>query len=178
MTFSQIARCVTVTVEEREFDFREELGISLSIPANAVGERESVKLFVLPAFSGPFATPDDIESVSPAYLIKADREIKFNRDITVEIQHCANLPTDSDCHDLVLMRANSVPLHRGPLFGPLYVFHEMKMNSVKFDNKPFGELKVDQFSLDLLMIGRKHQRRGSGEDGLNMLKSNSRGGMS
>lgn len=163
MTFSEIARSATITAEESKFDFKEELGMCLSIPENSISENESLELFVLPAFSGPFAGPEGLEPVSPAYLIKSDKEMQFTKDVTVQIQHNASLITEQDCEDLVCMRASSIPLHRGPLFGPLYIFHEVNRSKVKFslDDGPFGELKTNQFSL--FMIWRNLWRKLEGE---------------
>ena len=153
MTFFKIARSATITAEEKKIDFTKELGICLSIPKNSVNNDEQVKVFVHPAFSGPFAGPKDLEPVSPAYLIKTDNETHFQKDITVQIQHSANLLTEQDCDDLVFTRASLIPLQRGPLFGPLYVFHEVNRSKVRFsfDDGPFGEVKTNQFSLFMIM---------------------------
>lgn len=163
MMFSEIARSASITDEEAKFDFKEELGIYLSIAENSISEDENVELFVLPAFSGPFAGPEGLEPVSPAYLIKSDKEIRFKKDVTLQIQHNACVVTERDCEDLVFMRASSIPLQRGPLFGPLYVFHEVNRSKGMFslDDKQFGEVKTDQFSL--FMIWRNLWRKVEGE---------------
>jgi hypothetical protein len=163
MIFSEIARSVTITAKEGSVDFIKELGISLFIPANTVSEDESVEFFILPAFSGPFAYPDGLEPVSPVYLIRTDKETKFKRDITVQIQHTADLLTDQDCEDLVFTRASSIPVQRGPLFDLLYVFTKVEKSNVKFDLQkgPFAELKTNHFSL--FMVCRK-LRKNNGED--------------
>lgn len=169
MTFSEIARSATITADERKIDFEEELGISIFIPENSIPDEcigdkdEGIELFILPAFSGPFAGHEDLEPVSPAYLIKTNKELKFKRDITVRIKHNACLVTEQDCKDLVFMRADSTPLHRGPLFGPIYVFHELNRSKVRFslEDGPFGEVRINQFSL--FMIWRKLWRRVRGE---------------
>lgn len=118
-----------------------------------------MKVFIRPAFSGPFAGPKDLEPVSPAYLLKTNKEARFQNDITVQIQHNAHLSMEQDCEDLVFTRASLIPLQRGPLFGPLYVFHEVDRNKVQFnfDDGPFGEVKTHQFSLFMIMrrMGRK-----------------------
>lgn len=159
MTFFESIRGATITAEEIKLDFEQEVGVSLSIPENSIGEEENVEIFILPAFSGPYAGHEDFEPVSPAYLIKPNREIKFNRDITVRIQHNAKLETEQDCEDLVVMRASSIPVYRGPLFSPLYVFHEVNRSRVKFslDGGPFGEVTTNQFSM--FMVWRKLRRK-------------------
>lgn len=149
MQFFEAAKSANVTSQGGKLDFEEEIGISVSIPENAIGEEESVELFIQPVFSGPFAGREDMEPVSPAYLIKPSQGVEFKKDIAVRIQHNAVLDVEEDCEDLVFMRASSTPYYRGPLFGPLYVFHEVDPSRVTFSltNGQFGEFKTDQFSL-------------------------------
>lgn len=149
VSFYESARQVSITSEETTIDFENELGLSLSIPENAVDEGEIINLVVRPAFSGPFAGHEDMEPVSPAYLVRPSKEVSLKKDMVVRIQHNASLATMEDCQDLVFLTASFAPRHRESLFGPLYVFHNVIGKEARFDqdgNDRFGELQTNRFS--------------------------------
>lgn len=145
----------TLTFEEREINYEKEMGISIFIPENSVRVEETIGVVIQPSFSGTFAGPADLEPVSPAYLVKTEGEAQLQRDITVKIQHNASIETEEDCKDLFFLKASSSPSYRGPLFGPIYIFHEIDRSKVKFglESRQFGEAKVKDLSW--FMIWRK-----------------------
>ena len=49
-----------------KFDFKEELGMSATIPEGALEEGESVALSIQPSFSGPYSGYGDMEPGSLA----------------------------------------------------------------------------------------------------------------
>ena len=146
-------------------DFETEFGLSLSIPGNTVDDGETIDLIVRPAFSGPFAGPENMEPVSPAYLVKPSKEVSLKEDMVVRIQHSAASLPEGDSHDLEFLIASYSPQHRG-LFGPLYVFHKViGKEEGRFDQDDkgyFGELQTNRFSW--FMVWRKETRSSSGMD--------------
>lgn len=158
MVFFENPKKVTLTAQEQTVNLEEELGISLHIPEGAIDAKKPVDLIVQPSFSGSYAGPENLEPVSPAYLIHANKEINFKSDITIRLQHSASIQTSEDCEGLVFLTATCAPLYRGPLYGPLYVFHEADKKKVKFclEDGNFGEIQIDYFCW--LMIWREKKK--------------------
>lgn len=160
IVFYENPRLETLTAKETIIDHEEELGISISIPENSIGHEEIVEVVIQPSFSGAFAAPMSMEPVSPAYFIRARNDAKLEKDVTVRIQHYASIETEKDFKDLVFMRANSASSYWGPLFGSIYIFHEVDGKNVKFslENGQFGEVKTNHFSA--FMIWRRKKKKG------------------
>ena len=111
--FSEGTKRETITTKETNIDL-EEVGISLSIPENSLSSTDPPpKLEVQPCFSGPFVVPEDVELVSPAYIVKPSRKVVFEKDVLVKIWHHANLETEEDCEDMVFLSASTSPHVQG-----------------------------------------------------------------
>ena len=158
--FHETATREALTSEEKKLNYEKEMGISLHIPENAIGFNEATNIVIQPSFSGPFSGPAHLEPVSPAYLVKKEGEVQLQKEITVKIQHNANIETKEDCKDLFFLKADLHPSYRGPLFGPMYIFHVIDRNRVTFslDNPHFGEAIVNDLSW--FMIWRKSPKIG------------------
>lgn len=153
---SEPQRQETVSPDGGEIKLEKEIGVSLSISRNSVDIDED--LIIQPSFCGPFEMPDGIESASPAYLIKTANEVEFKKDVDVKLQHNADLRTEEDCKDMVLLQASSTPTYKGRDPSPVYEFEEIDGGSDTFSPLPgrrrFGSFKWRRFS-SYFKIGRK-----------------------
>jgi hypothetical protein len=109
--------------------------------------------------------PDGIESASPAYLITTANEVEFKKDVDVRLQHNADLQTQKDCHDMVLLQASSTPKYKGRHPSPIYEFEEFDGGGGEtFSTLPgkrrFGNFRWRRFS-SLFRIGRRQSGGGS-----------------
>lgn len=119
---------VTITSRGKEIDLEDEIGVSISIPRNSTISEEKIDLAT--SFSGVYEIPDEVEAVSPAYIIETDVEIKFSKDVEVKFQHAANLKSVDDCKDMVVLKA---ALQKGSSgSGAVSKFEEMNGSNVKF----------------------------------------------
>lgn len=143
-----------LTSEEATIDYEKEMGISISVPDNAVPAEKAIDMTILPSFFGPFAGPEGMEPVSPAYLVDIG-VTQLQRVITVKIQHNASIATGQDCSDLFFLGSKLSPSNRGPLFGTLYIFQRLGGSEVSSDTESmqFGEASIKESSW--LMIWRK-----------------------
>ena len=151
----------SVTSDEKTINL-EEVGASLTFPENSLPPTEPpVEVAIQPCFSGPFIMPDDIESRSPAYVIKPNRKVKFEKDIVLKIRHNANLQTEEDCKNMVFLSASSTPEYRGST--PVYVFKEITDTKGLFrpgQEKPLGEIHLRKLShFSIITIGIKLLKR-------------------
>lgn len=128
LSHSQPLRAVTITPRGKEIDLEDEIGISISIPRDAVAK--IAQLNIATSFSGAYETPGGMESVSPAYIIDG-KEVEFSKDVEVKLQHTANLETAEDCRDMVVMEACSTPTYSDST--PVYKFEELEGTKVEFD---------------------------------------------
>ena len=88
----------------------ENVGISMSIPENALPSTDPpLEVQIQPCFSGSWEVPENLELVSPAYIIKSSREVQFMNKVSVKIWHYANLETEEDCEDMVFLSASTTP---------------------------------------------------------------------
>ncbi len=143
---------LNVTPLESCVDLLRESGFSLSFPQDSLSSSDPpLEVSIQPCFSGPFELPDNIELVSPAYVIKHSRKVNFIKDVTLKIRHYANLQTDEDCKDMVFLTASSSPKFRDS--NPVYVFKEMKAANSSFkpnEEEPVGEIALRHFCISLL----------------------------
>ena len=150
---SEPQRRETVSLEGAEI---QDVGVSLSISRNSVIEDEG--LIIQTTFCGPFAMPAGVDSASPAYLIKTANEMEFKKDVDVKLQHNADLRTEEDCKDMVLLQASSTPTYKGRDPSPIYEFEEIDGGDGTFSPLPgrrrFGNFKWRRFS-SYFRIGRK-----------------------
>ena len=155
--FSEGVKKETITTTEKDISL-EEVGISLSIPKDAVSSTDPpVEIQIQPCFSGSWELPMGVELVSPAYIVKPNREVEFKKDVLVKIWHHANLESEEDCEDMMFLTARSTPEYRGTRL--VYVFREM--NGVKGSftprqEQPVGEIGLKHFCI--VGIGEKRRR--------------------
>ena len=146
--FSEGVKKESITSDEKTVNL-EEVGISLTFPENSLpSKKPPVEVAIEPCFSGPFIMPDGIESTSPAYVIKTNQKVKFEKYIVLKIQHNANLQTEEDCESMVFLSASSTPEYRGST--PVYVFKEITDTKGLFrpgQEKPLGEIQLNHFSI-------------------------------
>ena len=153
--FSEGIKKVAVTREEKTIDLVEDVGISLKFPENTLPSTDPpLEVAIQPCFSGSFVLPEDIALASPAYAITPNREVTFQKDLVVKIQHYANLQTEEDCEDMVFLLASSTPEYKGSI--PIYKFKEMKEAKRMFrpgQKQPLGEIQLKHFSI--IGVGKK-----------------------
>ena len=146
--FTEGVKKESITSDEKTINL-EEVGASLTFPENSLSSNEPpVEVAIQPCFSGSFIMPDDIESMSPAYVIKLNRKVKFEKDVLLKIRHNANLQTENDCENMVFLSASSTPEYRGS--SPVYVFKEITDTKKLFipgQEKPYGEIQLNHFSI-------------------------------
>lgn len=150
---SEPQRRETISLEGAEI---QDVGVSLSISRNSVVEDED--LIIQTTFCGPFEMPEGVESASPGYLIKTANEVEFRKDVDVKLQHNADLRTEEDCKQMVLLQASSTPTYKGRDPSPVYEFQEIDGGDGTFSPLPgrrrFGSFKQRKFS-SIFRIGRK-----------------------
>ena len=146
--FSEGVKKESIASAEKTINL-EKVGASLTFPENSLPPTEPpVEVAIEPCFSGSFIMPDGIESTSPAYVIKPNRKVKFEKDIVLKIRHNANLQTEEDCENMVFLSASSTPEYRGST--PVYVFKEITDKKGLFrpgQEKPLGEIQLNHFSI-------------------------------
>lgn len=125
----------------------------MSIPKDSVVKAEQVTLAT--AFSeGPQEIPDEVESVSPAYLIQAITTIEFSKDVLMKLQHVANLETAEDCEDMVVLQAGICPLHDGS--SAVHIYKQVEGTTVEFtENGQFGVIRLKSLFSTSYKIGKK-----------------------
>ena len=96
-------REVSITPRGKEINLEDEIGMSISIPRKAADKDEQIDLAT--SFSGAYKMPETVESVSPAYIIKTTEVIQFAKDVEVKFQHNANLETEEDRKDMVVLKS-------------------------------------------------------------------------
>ncbi len=140
----------------------EDIGISVTIPENLLSCTDSVNLSIRPCFHGPFLLPDDHVSASPAYLIKTNRKVPFQKDFTIRIHHHTRLQGEEDCNDMVFLSASATPEYRGA--HPVYTFKKIPEVKGTFRlGDQVGEISVRGFSF--IKAGkRKRERKGASSD--------------
>ena len=160
--FLEGAKRETVTMKEKIIDLQE-VGISLSIPENALPPTDPpLQLEIQPCFSGSFHVPQDVELVSPAYIVKPSRKVAFQKDVLVKIWHHANLESEEDCKDMMFLSASTRPQHRGDT--PVYVFKKIRGAKGSFrpgEEQPVGQIALQHFCT--LALGKRKREEESGE---------------
>ena len=147
--FSKGVKRESVTADEKIIDLVQDVGISLTFPENSLPSTDPpLEVSIRPCLSGSFVLPDDVQLTSPAYVITPNREVTFQKNLVVKIQHYANLQTEEDCEDMVFLSASSTPEYKGSV--PIYKFKEMKEAKGMFrpgQKQPLGEIQLNHFSI-------------------------------
>ena len=149
----------SITATEKDIRL-EDVGISLSIPKDALPSTDPpLDIQIQPCFSGSFEMPDNVELVSPAYIVSPSRKVAFQKEVLVKIWHHANLKTEEDCEDMVFLSASTSPQYRGDT--PVYTFREIRGAKGSFrpgEEQPAGQIALKHFCI--LSLG-KRTRAGS-----------------
>lgn len=98
--------CAKKTVDSKGTTIKGE-GIQLKIPENAIEPGKLVDIAIQGCIDGPFVLPDDIVLVSPVYLFTPSHE--FLEDVTLTIEHYAELESDEDCGDVYFITSPTKP---------------------------------------------------------------------
>ena len=139
-------REVTISTKATRID---ENGFSLSVPDNAVNR--DVQLSIATSFSDSFEVPKGIESVSPTYLIGTTTMIEFSKDVDLILQHTANVRTDEDCKDMVVMKASVCDSDRGKFSyesGNVTFVKEGRVGILKLRNLETASYKIGRRKKD------------------------------
>ncbi len=152
-----------LTSSESTIGQLEDIGISVFIPENSLSSEEESSMQIRPCFTGPFELPEDYEPASPAYLICHSKKY-FQKDITIRMQHYANLQTEEDCEDMAFFSASSTPQYRGSR--PVYTFKEICDARGEF--KPgdqVGEVSLQHFCYNTIGKRKRAETSDSSSDG-------------
>ncbi len=84
-----------------------EIGISFDIPEGAVPPEESLNLTVWPCIKGPFVLPPGYDLASPVFIVGP--EIKFHKEILLQMAHFVQLQSPDDCQRLTFLSAPPTP---------------------------------------------------------------------
>ena len=82
-------------------------GIKLQIPQNAVRAGKTVDIMIQACLDGPFVLQDETVLVSPVYLFAPPYD--FEDDVTLTIEHFAELESDEDCDDVYFVTSPTKP---------------------------------------------------------------------
>ena len=146
--FSEDATKESLTSSAKSINL-ENVGISLSIPEDALPSTDPPpEVQIQPCFSGPWEVPENLELVSPAYIVEPSREVVFRKEVLVKIRHHANLETEEDCKNMVFLSASTTPEYRDGR--PVYVFQEIAGVKGLFrpkEKQPAGEIALKNFCI-------------------------------
>ena len=145
--FSEDVRKDSLTSSAKNIDL-EDVGITLSIPEDALPSTDPLEVQILPCISGSWEVPENLELVSPAYIVEPSREVVFRKEVLVKIWHHANLESEEDCKDMVFLSASTTPEYRDGR--PVYVFQEITGVKGSFrprEKLPAGEIALKHFCI-------------------------------
>ena len=158
MLFLEGTKREIISSDKKTIDL-EEVGISLSIPENALPSTDPpLQLEVQPCFSGPFDVPQDVDLVSPAFILSLNRKVACQKEVLVKIWHHANLETEEDCEDMMFLSASTCPQYRGDT--PVYVFKKIRGAVSSFrpgEEQPVGHIALKHFCTLAVGKKRKHE---------------------
>ena len=143
---SRPPRKVTITPRGKEIDLLQEIGLSISIPRNTTLKDQ--QLDVAASFSG------DVASVSPEYIIQSREEVEFREEVELKLQHVADLQTEEDRRNVVVMKANPAPSQRGHASSGTRKFEEVR--GAKLEVSPgYVKMKVKKIGSPIYKVGKK-----------------------
>ena len=118
-------------------------GISISIPEGAL-EEDSVDLLIHPCFSGPFELPAGYKPASPAYLIETSRRVIIQKNVTIKMNHYADLKSQEDCEEMVFLSSSAYPTPHDTR--TTYQFKKIDgFRSCFMPKKQVGEIELQHF---------------------------------
>ena len=157
--FSEGVKKETITASAKEIHLRN-VGFSLSIPENALPFTDPpLEVQIRPCYSGSWEVPENLELVSPAYIMKPSRKVLFRKEVSVKIWHHANLETEEDCEDMVFLSASTTPEYRDGR--PVYAFQDI--TGVKGSFRPREEQPAGEIALKHFCILGIFKRKGNGK---------------
>ena len=124
-------------------------GLKLHIPEGAVpADYSECRVDIKAGFTGQFTIQDDLHLVSCVYWVSCTQ--KFNKPITLEIEHCASLQNSSQSSSLRFVAAKCSPAELP------YKFRVLERG--KFVPKSsYGSIQVTQFSFFAIGIFKRFQ---------------------
>ena len=156
---SEPLRKITITPRGKEVSLEQEMGVSISIPRNAVVKEEQLDLAT--SFSDSYQMPDGVESVSPAYIIETSKEIiELSGDIEVRLQHTANVETEEECRDLMVLRAALSPSLKGSASNAVHKFEKEEEIKAKFSLK-YAVMKVKKLASSVFKVATRRKDKGN-----------------
>ena len=160
--FTEGARRETVTTKAKTINLKE-VGLSLSIPEDALPSTDPpLQVEIHPCFRGSYDIPQDVELVSPAFIINPSRKGAFLKEVLVKMWHYASLETEEDCKDMMFLSASISPQYRGDT--PVYTFREIKGVKGLFrprEEEPTGQIALKHFCT--LALGKRKRENGAEE---------------
>lgn len=151
------SHCSKITVGHRGATIRGE-GVQLRVPLNAIKKGCTTNISVQGCLNGPFKLPENVELISPIFLIICEPYLDFQHDATLTIHHFANLQSQEECNKVVLLTSPETPtvdedgLH-------IWEFHEHECDQQPqcFPKFTHGEVLLKHFSFECFGIRRSRQ---------------------
>ena len=124
-------------------------GLKLHIPEGAVPlEHKECRVGIKAGFTGQFSIPNDLHLVSCVYWLSCSQ--KFNKPVTLEIEHCASLQDSSQSSSLQFIVAKCSQAELS------YQFKVLE-NGVFKPKSSYGSIQVSQFSFFAIGIFKRSQ---------------------
>ena len=117
-----------------------DVGISISVPPDAIPNGEVVHIKVWPCLQGPFVLPVGYELVSPVYQVSP--AFYFKKGVEVFVAHFAALQSDEDCDAMTFVSARSLPQSEHSY--PEYHFKDLKKGRFE-KNTMTGRVTLNHF---------------------------------
>ena len=86
------------------------LGISMTIPQDAVPPEEQVNVTIRQCLAGSFQYPEGFEPLSAIYHIPVSDDSSFQKDVEVEFEHFGQLETEEQASKMTFFDAKSSPV--------------------------------------------------------------------
>ena len=153
---SETPRKIAITPKGSEISLHNEIGMSISIPKDAMVSEEQIHLAT--SFAGAYSIEGNVESVSPAYIIDTAKKIEFSKDVEVKLQHTANLETAEDYRDMVVLKANSTPSQSDYSSTSVQELKELDGVKVEF-SAHYVVMKVKSFVSSIFKVGKRKRKK-------------------
>ena len=147
---SQPLKEARVTSRGKEIYLEKEIGASLSIPRNSVAGE--VKVGLAAGFSGSHEIPEDMEPVSPAYVVTADKPVELDKNMTLRMQHTVENTTD-----VVLVEA-------GITGSPGRCILRRSAKAIEHKHR-FGVVKIEKLASAIYRLVKPKRRKGDKYEG-------------
>ena len=102
-----LGTAVEFTVSSKGGQFAsQDYGISLSVPPDALIQKNAKRISVQPCVLGPFKYPEEYEALSAVYLITLQDGLE--KDVELRVEHFARLGTEKQANQMTFLSA-SIP---------------------------------------------------------------------